>query len=233
MTKTGGQVGVLLVDDSPAMLAGLGKVIEGEAPRMALVGSARTSEDALAYACMQPDVIVMDLVLDACSSVEIIPELMQRSCGRVLVHTGQGDRRLHEDAMLFGAMGVVSKTASAALILEAIECIHGGSFWNLDPSVAAIAGAQRNNPRENPREYFSALGIDFLSPAERNLIADIVVRWHDGASDAFPIPVVLGRLVSIYNKLGLRNRAELVRFAIEHNIATPDGLPCVRQEQAQ
>lgn len=229
MTKTGGQVGVLLVDDSPAMLAGLGKVIEGEAPRMALVGSARTSEDALAYACMQPDVIVMDLALDACSSIEIIPELMQRSRGRVLVHTGQGDRRLHEDAMLFGATGVVSKTASAALILEAIECVHGGSFWNLDPSVAAIAGAQRNNPRE----IFSALGIDFLSPVERKLIADIVVRWHDASSDAFPTPVVLGRLVSIYNKLGLRNRAELVRFAIEHNIATPDGRPCARQEQAQ
>lgn len=229
MTKNYRQAGVLLVDDSPAMLAGLGKVIAGEAPRMELVGSVRSSEEALAYASRQPDVIVMDLALGACSSIEIIPELIQRSRGRVLVHTGQGDRRLHEDAMLFGAMGVVSKTASAALILEAIGCVHRGLFWNLDPSLAAIAGAQGKKPRQTA----SALGIEFLSPVERKLIADIVVRWYDVAADAFPIPVVLGQLVSIYNKLGLRNRAELVRFAIEHEIATPDGLPCAQPEATQ
>lgn len=191
---------VLLADDSLAMLWGLGKLVEGEAPNMALVGQARHAEEALSCARLHLDVIVLNLTLGGASSVELIPALRAYSGGRVLIHTGIGDRRLHEDAMLFGAAGVIAADAPAARVLAAIECVHAGGYWNLDPSVVS--------PRRADRELASAArsGIDFLSPVERRTIA----RLYSGCNDA---PLAIADLVSIYNKLGLRNRRELDRLA--------------------
>lgn len=209
-------IGVLLVDDSQAMLWGLGKLIESEFPRMALVGTASTGEEALAQACRRPDVSVINLELSGYSSIELIPMIRQKSGGGVLIHTGLGDRRLHEDAMLFGAHGVVGKGSPGETLLQAIECVHGGQFWNLDP--AAIPAQPRSPEQAAPgSDDIAALGIGFLSPIERQLIIGLAIQWHDRSNIAGP-PLLLGQLVSIYNKLGLRNRVELVRFAARHGL---------------
>lgn len=191
---------VLLVKDSAAMRWGLGRLIAGEAPRMALVGSVRSVDEALIYAGPRPSVIVLDLELGGTGSAELIPVLRAHSGDRVLIHTGIGDRRLHEDAMLFGAAGVIGADAPAARMLAAIECVHAGGYWNLDPSSVS--------PPRSDRDIASAAraGIDFLSPAERRTIA----RLRGGRSGA---PLAVADLVSIYNKLGLRNRRELDRLA--------------------
>jgi DNA-binding NarL/FixJ family response regulator len=191
---------VLLVDDSLAMLWGLGKLVRGEAPRLALVGSARSADEALVYARLRPDVIVLDLELDGASSADLIPPLRQRSGGRVLILTGLGDCRLHEDALLFGAAGLVRKDEAAGRVLDAIEGVHAGRYWGIDPRrVSAPRG-------DDELAAFAAAGMGFLSPAERAAI----VRLHD-SHDASP--PALAELLSIYNKLGLRNRLELDRFA--------------------
>jgi len=191
---------VLLVDDSAAMLWGLGKLVRGEAPRLALVGSARSADEALVYARLRPDVIVLDLEVDGASSADLIPPLRQRSGGRVLILTGLGDRRLHEDALLFGAAGVVRKDETAARVLAAIEAVHAGRYRDIhSPCVSAPRGGDE-------LAAFAGPGAGFLSPAERAAI----VRLHAGGN---PSPLPLTALVSIYNKLGLRNRLELDRFA--------------------
>lgn len=193
-------VRVLLADDSLAMLWGLGKLVEGEAPDMALVGRARHADEALIYARLHPDVIVLNLTLGGASSAELIPVLRAHSGGRVLIHTGIGDRRLHEDAMLFGASGVIGADAPATRVLAAIARVHAGGYWNLDP--AAVSP-----PRSDQDIATTARsGIDFLSPAERRTIA----RLRSGRGGA---PLAVADLVSIYNKLGLRNRRELDRLA--------------------
>lgn len=216
MAEDGKPIGVLLVDDSQAMLWGLGKLIESEFPRMALIGTASTGEEALAHACRQPDVSVINLELAGYSSIELIPLIRQRSGGGVLIHTGLGDRRLHEDAMLFGAQGVVSKGSPGEVLLQAIERVHGGMFWNLDP--AAIATQPTPTEQAAPQsDDIAALGIGFLSPIERQLIIGLAIQWHDRSNIAGP-PLVLEQLVSIYNKLGLHNRLELVRFAARHGL---------------
>lgn len=195
----GRPVRVLLADDSAAMLWGLGKLVESAAPRLTLIGRARHADEALLYARLHPAVIVLDLELGGASSVELIPALLARSGGRVLIHTGIGDRRLHEDAMLFGASGVIGNDAPAERVLEAIERVHAGGFWKLDPSFVS--------PPRSDREIAATAraGIEFLSPGERRAITSL--RAGRGSS------LALAELVSLYNKLGLRNRRELDRLA--------------------
>lgn len=120
---------VLLVDDNLTMLWGLGKLIQGEFPRMTLVGTASNADEALVLACLHPHVILLDLELDGRNSIAIIPAIMLRSGGHVLIHTGLGDPLRHEDAIRLGAMGVVKKGGPAEIVLQAIECIYQGEFW--------------------------------------------------------------------------------------------------------
>lgn len=128
---------VLLVDDNVTVLWGLGKLIHSEYPRMTVVGSVRTTDEALVYCDLHPDVTVLDLDLNGCCSVGFIPAIRHRSGGAVLVLTGLGDRNLHADAMSFGAMGVVGKEEPGEAVLQAIErvmktgarCAEGDRMW--------------------------------------------------------------------------------------------------------
>lgn len=124
---------VLLVDDNLTMLWGLGKLIQGEFPKMMLVGTASSAAEALVFARLHPHIIVLDLKLDGHSSLDIILEIRHRSGGRVLIHTSLSDALQQEDAILLGAMGVVKKGESAEIILQAIYCIHHGEFWPSSP----------------------------------------------------------------------------------------------------
>lgn len=191
---------VLLVKDSAALLWGLGRLISGEAPRMAAIGSARNADEALIYARLRPHVIVLDLELGGAGSADLIPLLRERSGGRVLIHTGIGDRRLHEDALLFGAAGIVASDAPAGRVLEAIAAVGAGRYWNADP---ALISAPRS---DDAIAAGAAPGVGFLSAIERN----VIVRLADGARGT---PPTLEDLVAIYSKLGLRNRRELELFA--------------------
>lgn len=194
---------VLLVKDSAAMRWGLGRLVSGEAPRMTLVGSTHTATGALALARLNPQVIVFDLEIEGASSVELIPALKERSGGRVLIHTGIGDRRLHEDALLFGAAGILPCDASAQALLDAIVAVHGGR--RLQPAPAPVSRARS----DAEIVASAALGVPFLSPTERRTIARLraVAPWRAASAPA------LSDLVAIYSKLGLRNRRELERFA--------------------
>ncbi|MDD5250371.1 MAG: response regulator transcription factor [Rhodocyclaceae bacterium] len=210
---------VLLVDDNVTMLWGLGKLVQGEYPRMTVVGSVRSADEALVYCHLHPDVTLLDLDLHGCSSIEFIPAIKQRSGGVVLVLTGLHDRRLHEDAMLFGAMGVVRKDEPGEYVLQAIACVHGGKFWGGDADV--IAAPQARGDEDDQPHAAAAPGVDALTPAERRLIAELIGRGQAPSPEAGGTPVVLAELVAIYDKLGLRNRLELARFAMAHDLVGP------------
>src|SRR5689334_17916994 len=101
---------VMLIDDHQTMLWGLGKLIEGETPRMTVVGSARTCEDALRQAAqLAPDVIVLDIDLGGQSSVDIIPALLMNRVSRVLILTGTKDQDMLDLAIRRGARGILHK----------------------------------------------------------------------------------------------------------------------------
>ena len=84
MKKPCQPIRVLLVDNNPTLLWGLSKLIKGEWPRMALAGAACSRAEALSRAVTRPGVILMDLELDGRSAMDILPELLRHSGGRVL-----------------------------------------------------------------------------------------------------------------------------------------------------
>jgi DNA-binding NarL/FixJ family response regulator len=115
---------VLLVDDHDHVLWGLGKLIEGEWPRMKVTGMAKTVPQALAALQeAKPDVVVLDLFLGDDNSLDHLPRI-QASGAAILVLTGSRDQETHRRAMKSGARTVVLKEEPAEVLLHEIERAH-------------------------------------------------------------------------------------------------------------
>jgi DNA-binding NarL/FixJ family response regulator len=215
---------VLIVDDHEVVRAGLRMLIESHAG-LALAGEAGTRAEALAAAARdRPDVIVLDLDLGGENAVDDIPELLATAPGaRVLVLTGVRDPELHRRAVRLGAMGVVRKEKAAVVLLAAIERVHAGEAWlergmigsllsemrrpqaaaPADPEQARIATLTK---REREVIVLAGQGLKNRQLAQRLSISETTVRHH---------------LTSIFDKLGVGDRLELVIFAYRHGLAKP------------
>lgn len=121
--SAGAPIEVLLVDDQPAILAGVGALIGSEAPFLHLAGSAGCGRDALELARhLQPDIIVLDVELGGEDGLALIPRL--RSCCHAVIvlfsalaGTEGRLRVLQPDADAF-----VSKGVEGRELIDAIRC---------------------------------------------------------------------------------------------------------------
>lgn len=214
-------IGVFLVDDHQCVLWGLEKLVDGEAPRMRVAGKASSREAALSgVAAASPDVVLLDLDLGGASSLDFLPELLGRSAAQVLVLTGARDAALLERAVALGARGIVGKEEVAETLIDAIECVHRGEL-RIDRSLLARAlGAMTRPVHTDARGRM----VEPLTPKERQIVATIVARrgikGDVVAADLHMSGHTLrNHLTTIYRKLDVRNRVELVMYAMENGLA--------------
>jgi DNA-binding NarL/FixJ family response regulator len=213
----------LLVDDHRSVLWGLEKLIEGESPRMQVIGKATSPLEAMRLLDdVKPDIILLDLDLGGESGINSVPALIAKSGAKVLVLTGSRDASLHDSAVLAGAVGVVEKGEPAETILKAIQKVHEGEIWLdrtatgrifLELSRSKSAGAL--NPEQRK--------IASLTPRERQIVAEI---GSDAAASSRIIAERLhisehtlrNHIASIYEKLEVSSRLELFAYAGRHGI---------------
>jgi two-component system nitrate/nitrite response regulator NarL len=215
---------VVIVDDHAVVRTGLRMLMESR-PEIMVVGEAGNGAEALAViARTQPDLIVLDLDLGGESGLDYFPELRTAaSTARVLVLTGVRDPELHRRAVRLGAMGLVLKEEAAEVLLQAIEKVHAGEVWLEPAMVASILGemtgmraSQPPDPEaakiasltEREREVVTLIsqGLRNKQTAERLGISETTVRHH---------------LTSIFAKLEVTDRLELVIYTHRHGLARP------------
>jgi len=214
---------VMLVDDHRAVLWGLEKLVDGEKPRMEVVGKATTCAEAFELASqVKPDVIVLDIGLGDDNGIDAIPELIERSKAHVLVLTGLRNASVQDQAVLAGARGIVHKEDPAETILKAIEKIHSGEIWldRLSTGRIFVALSKNGTPaRQDPEKA----KIDALTAREREVISELVAdpsSNYKKIADRLHITehTVRNHLTNIYSKLGVINRLELFVFAQKHGL---------------
>ncbi|HEV2610988.1 MAG TPA: response regulator transcription factor [Noviherbaspirillum sp.] len=230
MTLAHNGIRVLLVDDHQTMLWGLQKLVEGESPKMEVVGTARSCDEAVTKAGqLVPDVILLDLDMGGTSSLDILPALLSNSVSRVLVLTGEREREKHDKAVLHGARGVLMKDASADQLLKAIEKTHQGELWldhgSLSRVFSEMLGAKTPKKPDPEAERKAS-----LTARERNIIRAIVADSSATnkviAQGLFISEHTLrNHLTSIYHKLDVINRLELYLYAVNHKLADPQEDP--------
>jgi two-component system nitrate/nitrite response regulator NarL len=214
---------ILLVDDHRSVLWGLEKLIEGETPRMQVVGKATTSAEALQLLdALRPDIILLDIDLGGENGIHAIPALLGKSNSKVLVLTGSRDASLHDSAVLAGAMGVVEKGEPAETILKAIQKVHDGEVW-LNRVATGRVFLEMSRSKSTDEQTPEQKKIATLTPRERQIVAEI---GSDAAASSRVIAERLkisehtlrNHIASIYEKLQVSSRLELFAFAGRHGI---------------
>ena len=214
---------VMLVDDHRTVLWGLAKLIDGEKPRMEVVGTATNCTEAIDLADRtDPDVIVLDIDLGKQSGIDAIPAFAARAGTKVLVLTGVRDASLHDQAVLAGARGIVHKEDPAETILKAIEKIHEGELW-LDRVTTGRIFIELSRTGTTSRRDTKKAKRSLLTMRERELISQFVAdpsANYRRIAERLHISehTVRNHLTSIYGKLGVINRLELFVYAHRHGL---------------
>jgi two-component system, NarL family, nitrate/nitrite response regulator NarL len=212
---------ILLVDDHRSFLEGLEMVINSQKPKMEVVGMASNSVEAMKAAVqLSPDVILLDMDLGGTLSLDFLPNLLGMSDAKVLFLTGLRDADIHDQAILKGARGILLKDEPAKVIIRAIEKVVDGEIWASKASLARIftrmssSGAQSEPEKEK---------IKSLTNREREIIAALV-SFEDSTNDDMAGRLFISsstlknHLTTIYSKLGLSNRVQLLKYALKHDL---------------
>jgi two-component system, NarL family, response regulator LiaR len=216
---TASPIRVLLVDDHQIVRKGLRALLETE-PDIAVVGEAGSGRQAIALAReLNPDVILMDLVMQETDGVEATRTILQHDRNaHVLVLTSYGSDNKVFSAIKAGALGFLLKDTRPEELIEAVRAAARGHSA-LDPGVArrllreithenaAGAGAEPLTQREEDVLRLVAKGFTNERIAQDLFISEATVRTHVG---------------NILGKLDLSNRTQAALYALRTGLASLD-----------
>lgn len=215
---------VLLADDHAVLRAGLRMLISAQ-PDMVVVGEAADCHDARSKAGeLTPDVVVLDLTMPGGSGVKTIEHLRQE-CPRtrVLVLSMHGDRSYIRAALAAGCAGYVVKTAADTELITAIRAVHSGrGFVDLPIRDSSLNDLLAGEAPDRSRSATT------LSRRE----CEVLTRLAQGFTNQeiadrlfLSVKTVETHRTRIATKLGLRTRADLVRYALETGLLAEKAPP--------
>ena len=213
---------ILLVGDHLVVRAGLRMLLESQ-PRFAIVGEATGRTDALPIATREkPDIILLDFDFGGSGSLDLMAELLSvAEDARLVLLTGIRDSELHQRAVQIGAMGVVLKEKDPDELFKAIEKVYAGEVW-LDRSLTARVLSKMARSNGTRKIETETNKIDLLTERERQVVALVNEGLKNkGIADRLYISetTVRHHLTSIFSKLEISNRFELILFLHQQELA--------------
>jgi DNA-binding NarL/FixJ family response regulator len=225
---------VVLVDDHRSVLWGLTKLIESAAPRMEVAQAVTCSADALAAVEKhQPHIVLLDLDLGREQGFPLISKICNLG-PKVLILTGMVDPEMQQHAMIAGASGFICKSEPAEVIIQAVQQVHKGELWLDRNATAKIFNAFRN--KTHSRGVDADASTRTLTASERKIIA--AVATHKSSPNKYIAGelnisghTLRNHLASIYSKLDIHRRLDLVLYAMEHGLDQPEHPPGQRSRR--
>jgi DNA-binding NarL/FixJ family response regulator len=203
-------IGVLLIDDHAVVRAGLRSRLDAEGD-IAVVGEAGTTASGVARArALQPDVVLMDILMPHGSGIDAIPEIARVApAAKVLMLSSQASPSTVREALTAGAAGYITKGRPDADVLAAIRSVAAGTRY-VEPELGAQLVVADSVPELEP-----------LSDRERDVLQLLALGYMNqeiGKKLYISVRTVDTHRAHIMRKLGLGTRAELVLFALAHGL---------------
>jgi len=208
------KIRVMLVDDHAVVRRGLSTFFL-TSDDLQLVGEATGGEEAVRL-CegLQPDVVLMDLVMPGMDGVQATRAIRERWPHiRVIALTSFETDELVQGALQAGAISYLLKNVSALELTEAIRAAHAGRS-TLAPEATEVLVRAARQPKP--------LGHD-LTAREREVLVLLIQGLSNdeiGERLALTHSTVKFHVSNILSKLGASSRAQAVALALQHKLVT-------------
>jgi NarL family two-component system response regulator LiaR len=210
---------VLIADDHPVVRRGLKSLLSTE-PGLEFAGEAVNGIEAIELArTLQPDVILLDLVMPEMTGLEAIPKLIQDNPNaRILVVTSFAEDSKVFPAIKAGALGYLLKDSPPEMLVQAIRDVRRGEA-SLHPTIARRVIGELNQPPDLPptteplteRELavlrLIAQGLTNQDIAKELTVSEATARFHTS---------------NILDKLHLANRTQAALYALQEGLSSLD-----------
>ena len=206
------RIRVMIVDDHAMVRRGLAaflKVFDD----LEMIGEAASGEEAVRLvATVQPDVVLMDLVMDRMDGPSATRAIRQRCPNiQVVALTSFGEEALVQKALQAGAISYLLKNVSADELAAAIRAAHIGRSTLAPEAAEALIHAATQPPapgfdltaRERDVLELMIKGLSNVAIAERLVVSQSTIKTH---------------VSSILAKLGVTGRTEAVALAVQHHL---------------
>ncbi|HTX30648.1 MAG TPA: response regulator transcription factor [Solirubrobacteraceae bacterium] len=211
---------VLLADDHAVVRSGLRAVLESEAD-IEVVAEAEDGSEAVEKAVEnEVDLAILDVSMPRLTGLQATAELIRRRPGvRVLILSVHDSEQYFFEALKAGASGYVLKTAANRDLIEACRASMRGEPFLYPAAVTAIVRDYLDRARHG-----ETVPADPLTPRELEVVK-LIAEGH--TSDEIAQTLVISRKTvdhhraRILDKLGMRNGAELTRYAIRRGLVEP------------
>jgi DNA-binding NarL/FixJ family response regulator len=214
---------IILADDHHVVRQGLRSLLEAESDFEIIGEAAGGLETIQLVEQMEPDILVLDLVMPDLSGLEVVRQVGQRSPKTlVIILSMHANEAYVLEALRNGASGYVLKKATAGELVEAVHVVISGRRYLSPPlSEHAIqAYIQKADERiEDSYELLTDREREVLHLAAKGLTGPEIANLLSIS----PRTVEMHR-ANMMHKLELRNQLDMFRYAVRKGILTIDEL---------
>lgn len=211
-----GKIKVLIVDDHTVVRKGLKALLTAEKYGIDVVDEASNGNQAVEKAVqLEPDVILMDLVMPEKSGLEALVEIKQiQPEARILVLTSFAEDEKVVDAIRAGAFGFLLKDTSPDELVQTIRAVHTGKF-TLPQELTRVLLANPAGAPEKPSTQadLTQREIDVL-----RCIAKGYANKQIASELSISTTTVRTHVSNLLRKLNFENRTQLALFARENEL---------------
>lgn len=207
---------VLIADDHTVVRKGLKALLSAEKYGIEVIGEASNGDEAIQQAeLLEPDVILMDLVMPGKTGLDAILEIKQmQPRARILVLTSFAEDDNVTKAIKAGAFGFLLKETSPDELVQTIRSVYADKLTLPQELTHALFGG------ETVEKESSSMQPD-LTPRELDVLQCIAQGMSNkqvAQSLSVSTTTVRSHVSSMIRKLNVENRTQLAIYAREHNL---------------
>lgn len=213
-------INILLVDDHTMLRDGLASILN-KIDNIKVVGGLSSGEEAInSFKSYNPDIILMDIVMGGMTGLEATRWIKEQdNTIKIIIISSEVKKEFVSTGIQCGIDGYLPKDSDKATLVEAIETVSkGGKYFNQAITSLVFEDFYKleKDGSKGKRQV-----IQGLTKREHEVLAHVAEgKSNQQVADALFISIktVETHKTNILEKLGLRNTAELVKYAIKNKI---------------
>ncbi len=220
-------ISVMIVDDHSILRTGLKMLLNAE-DDIQVIGESCCGEDALKQLeHLKPQVLILDLTMPGMGGIETL-----RNCKakypklNVLILTMHDDEKFLPKVLKLGASGYVVKKSVDTVLINAIRIVARGERFIDSTMTEALINPQKKQSNQSQDLHGEFPKDTLLSPREQEVLKYIALGYSNkqiASTLIISIKTVETHKTKIKEKLTMRERSDLVQYAIENELINLNG----------